>query len=154
LTLGSHTALAPLGQILAEALARSGTWQLAAELEPLVPWETVSLREVGLWAVRTLDERPTPSFEDEAAIRDRARLLAHAGKRFSDLGHREEALQATAEAVRLSLALVERYLQAFVKDFRIYFENLREQCEESSRDPDADPLVVQATDLLARLDAG
>jgi tetratricopeptide (TPR) repeat protein len=114
LTLGGHTALAPLGQVLAEALARGGTAETAAELEPLVPWETVSLREVGLWAVRTLVDRPPPSSEDEATNRERARLLHNAGKRLSDLGRREEALQAFQEAVEIRRRLAVQRPDAFL----------------------------------------
>jgi hypothetical protein len=154
LALGGHTALAPLGQVLAEALSRYDTPELAAELEPQVPSETVSLREVGLWAVSTLLDRPPSNSDDEAAIRERARLLLRAGKRLADLGRREEALQATAEAVRLTLPLVERYPQVFLDDLRDRSQDLRQRYAELEQDPDADPLVRQATELLARLQPG
>jgi tetratricopeptide (TPR) repeat protein len=153
LTLGSHTALAPLGQVLAEALARSGTWELAAELEPLVPWQTVSLREVGLWAVRTLVERPPPSFEDEAAIRDRARLLHNAGKRFSDLGHREEALQATAEAVEILRRLAAQRPDAFLPDLATSLNNLGASLSSLGRREEALQATAEAVEIRRRLAA-
>jgi hypothetical protein len=70
----------------------------------------------------------------------------------SNLGRREEALPATAEAVRLSMPLVERYPQAFLNNLRSRLQNLRRQCTDLDLDPDADSLVRQATELLARLD--
>ncbi len=71
----------------------------------------------------------------------------------SNLGRRKEALQATVEAVRLTMPLVERYPRAFLDDFRTRLQNLRNRCAESGQNPDADPLVCEASELLARLNA-
>ena len=89
----------------------------------------------------------------DAFLPDLAQSLNNLGMDLSDLGRREEALQATAQAVRLSMPSVERYPQAFLDNYRTYLQNLRERCAELDQDPDADPLVRQATELLARLDA-
>jgi len=51
------------------------------------------------------------------------------------------------------MSLVERHPQAFLDNFRTYAQNLRQRYAELGRDADADPRVVQATELLARLDA-
>jgi tetratricopeptide (TPR) repeat protein/nucleoside phosphorylase len=99
LTLGESTALAPLGEVLAEALKRSGTRELASQLEPLVPFPTVSLSEVAVWACyKLLDDWPGAN-DGDAAPWERARLLTVAGAMLSNLGRREEALARTREAV-------------------------------------------------------
>lgn len=108
----------------------------------------------GLRAPSTLLDRPLPSPEDEAAVRVRSGLLTNAGKRLADLGRRDQALQATAEAVRLTLPLVERCPHAFLDRLRNRLQNLRQPYAELDHDPDADPLVRQATELLARLEPG
>jgi len=82
-----------------------------------------------------------------------AQSLSNLGVLQSNLGGREEALHAMAEAVRLTLPLVERYPRAFLDNLRSRLQNLRRRCAESGQDPDADPLVRQATELLARQDA-
>jgi hypothetical protein len=102
--------------------------------------------------IRVEGDRPLTGSKDEASNRERARLRNNAGKRVSGLGRREEALQATAEAVRLTMPLVERYPRALREHFTIYVENLHRRCTESGQDPGADPLVRQASELLARVD--
>ena len=81
-----------------------------------------------------------------------ATSLNNLGNRLSNLGRREEALQATAEAVRLTMPLVERYPQAFLDNYRTYLQNLHKRCVELDQDPGTDPLVRQASELLARLE--
>jgi nucleoside phosphorylase/tetratricopeptide (TPR) repeat protein len=151
LTLGGQTALAPLGQVLADALARSGTTKLAAELESQIPWETVSLREVGLWAVCTLLDRPLPSAEHEAAIHERAQLLHNAGKRFSDLGRREEALQATVEAVEIRRRLAAQRPEAFLPDLAQSLNNLGIRLSNVGRHEEALQATVEAVEIRRRL---
>jgi tetratricopeptide (TPR) repeat protein len=89
----------------------------------------------------------------DAFLPDLALSLNNLGVLQSNLGRREEALQATGEAVRLTKPLVERYPLSFIDVFRTRIRNLRNRCEESDQDPDTDPLVCEATKLLARLNA-
>jgi hypothetical protein len=88
-----------------------------------------------------------------AFLPDLATSLDNLGSRLGELSRHDEALQATAEAVQLTMPLVEKYPRAFVSELRRRLQNSRRRCEELSQDPDADPLVRQAEELLARLDA-
>jgi len=153
LSLGGCTALAPLGQVLAAALVRSGSPELAAEIAPLVPLQTVSLREVGLWAVRTLVDRPLPSSLPEAVIRQRASLLLNAGKRFSDLGRREEALRATWEAVAIRRRLAAKRPDAFLPDLSQSLTGLSAYLSGLGRHEEALQAAGEAVEIVRRLAA-
>jgi tetratricopeptide (TPR) repeat protein len=89
----------------------------------------------------------------DAFLPDLARNLNNLGIELSNLGRREEGLLASAEAMRLAMPLVRRYPQALGGDFRSYAQNLRQHFEALGQDPDAHPLVREATELLAALDA-
>jgi len=66
---------------------------------------------------------------------------------------REDALQAAQEAVRICAGLVARWPQAFMENFRISVRNLVERVEESDGEPQRDPVVLEAMELLERLEA-
>ena len=143
MTLGAETAFAPLGVVLADALQREGTTLLARNIEPVIPRETVSLREVALWATQTL-LRDLPSHsETEVVLCERARLFNMLGNRLSDLGRREEALEATHEAVGIYRRLAEARPDMFVPDLALGLNNLgsrlaavgqREQALDATRE--------------------
>ncbi|MFL5351079.1 tetratricopeptide repeat protein [Archangium sp.] len=111
--IGLHTALSELGDILADRLEMDGDAALAREFEAAgIPESTISLRRVAEWTSRTL-LTALPSLEDERVLAERARLLISLGNRSGALGRREEALQATHEAVEVYRVLAERNPDAF-----------------------------------------
>jgi len=114
LSLGLETAHGSIGLVLYEALKRDGTPELAGELEPLLPDDTVSLREVAAWATtRRLESLPLAAESGPEDLNERARLLNNLGARLSRLGRREEALDVTLEAVRIHRILAQQRPEAF-----------------------------------------
>ncbi|MCL4206276.1 MAG: tetratricopeptide repeat protein [Pirellulaceae bacterium] len=136
--------------------------------ESFLPDLANSLDNLGIW-LGNLDRREEALSAAAEAVEIHRRLAAqhpdvflpnlamslnNLGKRLIKLGHREQALRAIAEAVQVALPLVARYPQALLSDFRTYLQNLRKLHSDWGRDPDADPLVREAAELLARFDAG
>jgi tetratricopeptide (TPR) repeat protein len=101
MTLSERGPHAPLGRILAASLEREGTVELAQKLDPLVPDETVSLREVAAWAAGRLLRALPAAGGDEAVTVERARLLNNLSVRLSELGRREDALAAAEKAMAI-----------------------------------------------------
>ena len=100
-----------------EALQRAGTPLHAAELEPLIPEQSVSLGEIAVWVTQSL-------LRTEPATPEQARLLNNLGNRLSDLGHREEALAAAKEAVEIYRTLAKDRPDAFLPDLAGSLNNL------------------------------
>src|SRR5205814_4834190 len=84
--------------VLYETLERSGSVDLARQFAPRVPEDTVSLREIGLWAEARLFDHLTIS-HDPGVQPERARLLNSIGTRLRALGRYDDAVSATKKAV-------------------------------------------------------
>ena len=124
LALGSYTAHSPLGLILANALERKGTLDHATKFDSLVPHQTVSLREMGVWTGRRLLEFLSTQEDTQKNLTGRARLLNNLGNRLSALGRREEALQAAQEALDIYRRLAKDRSDAFLPDLAGSLNNL------------------------------
>jgi tetratricopeptide (TPR) repeat protein len=114
--LGTRTAFSPLGLILAQALEREGSLDHATEFDPLLPHQTVSLREVAVWTGRRILGFLSAQEDTQENLIERARLLSNLGVRLSDLGRREPALQAAQEAVDIRRRLAQDRPDAFLPD--------------------------------------
>lgn len=152
----TQTAFAPLGLLVAERLQQvrsvKGTEQLelARSLESEIPDQTVSLREVAAWVFATLIAH-LPAGSDEKILSERARLLNNLGIRLGALGRREEALEATKEAVEHYTQLVEALPAAFMQNFLISVRSLTRRLAELEHAPELDPTLVAAAELIERL---
>ena len=121
---GERTAHARLGMVLARALEREGTIELAARMAGAgLPEHTVSLREVALGVVRKQLEH-LPEGSELEALAERARLLSNLGERQSNLGQREAALVSTQEAVAQYRTLSEQRPEAFLPDLAMSLNHL------------------------------
>ncbi|MCX6633607.1 MAG: SIR2 family protein, partial [Acidobacteria bacterium] len=98
---------------------------LLAQIEGGLPQYTLALREraveVDMLLAAALRARAET---DEDARSERARILNNLGARLSDLGRREEALQATEEAVRLYRQIAAERPDAFLPDLASSLNNL------------------------------
>jgi hypothetical protein len=119
---GDETAHARIGPVLARALEGSGTVDLVEQMaEAGVPRQTVSLREVALWAAK---ERLAHVAEGDAARR--AELLNDLGRRQSALGQREEALASLRDAAGIRRRLAEALPDAFLPALAASLDDLGE----------------------------
>ncbi|WP_437741006.1 hypothetical protein WME73_36735 [Sorangium sp. So ce302] len=122
--LGERTAHARLGSVLAKALEREGTIDLAEQMARAgLPERTVSLREVTLWAEQKRLEH-LPEGAELERLAERARLLNNLGNRQSELGQLEAALASTQEAVTIRRTLAEQRPDAFLPDLAMSLNNL------------------------------
>jgi tetratricopeptide (TPR) repeat protein/nucleoside phosphorylase len=121
-SMGERTAHSRLGPVLAKALERAGTVEIAKRLEAELPnpERTVSLREVGRWVLETRLKHLRPEGTDE----ERARLLNNLSLYQGALNQREAALTSTLEAVVLYGRLAEAQPDAFRPDVAMGFHNL------------------------------
>jgi CHAT domain len=118
---GERTAHAAIGMVLAAALEREGTAELAERLEEELPhpYQTVSLREVGQWVVaERLAHLP------EGMDEERARLLNNLSGWQSALGQRKAALASTQEAVDILRKLAQARPEAFLPNLARSLHNL------------------------------
>ena len=148
MSLGELSAFAPLGLVLSDALRREGTTELAAEFERLVPEQTVSLREVAEWATRRLLEATADTEPDEEAAQERARLLNNLGSKLSALGRREQALEATQEAVDIYRQLAKDRPDAYLPDLARSLGALGSNLRAASRPKDASAAFVEGIRAL------
>jgi tetratricopeptide (TPR) repeat protein len=151
LALGTHTAFSPLGLILAEALERKGNLDHAVEFDPLVPQQTVSLREIAVWTGRRLLEFLSTQEDTEENLTERARLLSNLGVRLSDLGRREEALQAAQEALDIYRQLAKARPDAFLPDLATSLNNLGNRLSDLGRREEALQAAQEALDIYRQL---
>ena len=77
--------------------------------------------------------------------------LNNLGADLSELGRREEALEAAREAVQIYGGLVERFPQAFLTNYQISLGNLVERLRECGQSPESEPLVLESQKRLRRL---
>jgi tetratricopeptide (TPR) repeat protein len=151
LTLGTETACVPLGLALAEALEREGTTELAMTIELVIPEQTVSLREVAVWATQTLLRQSRTDTKIEDVLKERARLLNNLGPRLSALGRGEEALEATREAVEHYRTLAEARPDAFFPDLAMSLNNLGTMLRALGRREEALEATREAVDIRRTL---
>jgi tetratricopeptide (TPR) repeat protein len=145
---GLRTAFSVLGDVLAEQLERQGDAQVARELEALgLPDSTVSLRRVGEWVSRTLLHTLGLSGED-AVLAERARHQNNLGVRLSELGRREEALEAAKEAEEAYRELAKRNPDAFQPDLAMSLNNLGGRLSALGRREEALPAFEEALDNI------
>ena len=123
-TLGEISAHAPLGQILASALERDGTLELAKELGKLLPEQTVSLREVAVWSTQVLLDALSHDPADEKTNAERARRLNNLGICLGELGHREAGLKTIEQAVTIWRELAHVQPDAFLPELARTLNNL------------------------------
>ncbi|MBM4328263.1 MAG: tetratricopeptide repeat protein [Deltaproteobacteria bacterium] len=167
----SESAHAATGRVLAEALAREGTPELARDFEERLPEQTVLLREVGVWATTKLveylraDRRPQSRFlylrrifsfvrgdrRDEHTRAEEARLLNNLGNMLSDLGRREEALKAAKEAVEIYRDLAKARPDAFLPDLAMSLNNLGGRLSNLGRREEALEAAQEATEIYQGL---
>src|SRR5262249_46245749 len=147
-SVGERTAHAGLGRVLAKALEREGTAEIAEQLVPMVadPQQTVSLREVGLWVLET-----RLKYLPEGSDEERARLLNNLSLYRSALGQREAALASTQEAVALRRRLAEARPDAFLPDLARSLNNLGNRQSELGQREAALASTQEAVALYRRL---
>jgi nucleoside phosphorylase/tetratricopeptide (TPR) repeat protein len=149
-TVGERTAHAAIGMVLAEALEREGTIEIAEHLEKKLPHpdQTVSLREVGRWVLsKRLAHLP------EGMDKERARLLNNLGNWQNTLGQREAALASTQEAVGLYRKLAAARPEAFLPDLASSLNNLGNRQSDLGQHEAALASTQEAVDLYRKLAA-
>ena len=151
LALGSHTAFSPLGLILAKALEKEGSLDHATQFDPLVPEQTVSLREAAVWTGRQLLAFLATQEDTQENRIERARLLNNLGNRLSKLGRREEALKATQEAVEIRRRLAKDRPDAFLPDLASSLNNLGNRLSDLGRREEALKATQEAVDTYRGL---
>jgi len=72
------------------------------------------------------------------------------GNRLSELGRREEALDAAREAVQFYLTVTRWAPARYLGECRIAVHNLVRRLEENEQDWRTDPLIAEATALIER----
>jgi len=148
---GERTAFSLLGEELWRRLESHGDANVARALEEAgMPEATVSLRQVAEWTARTLLEA-LPVSEDEAVLKERARLLDIWGFRLSEVGRREEALKVVQEAVELYRELAHRQPEAFRPNLARSLSNLGVRWSEVGRREEALKVVQEAVELYREL---
>jgi tetratricopeptide (TPR) repeat protein len=147
---GERTAHAAIGMVLAAALEREGTVDIAERLEGELPQaqQTVSLREVGRWVLsKRLALLP------EGRDNERARLLIILGRWQIALGHREAALASTQEAVHLYRKLATTQADAFAGNLAVSLNNLGNMQSYLGQREAALASTQEAVDLRRKLAA-
>jgi nucleoside phosphorylase/Tfp pilus assembly protein PilF len=146
LALRAETAHAPIGPSLARKLTESGgTSALAHHIDDLLPQDepSVSLLELRAWAAQRLLNALDASPEPEQAT-ERARILNNLGNRLRELGQREKALAATAEAATSYRTLVQTRPDAFLPNLAASLNNLGAMLSELGRREEALAATAEA----------
>jgi nucleoside phosphorylase/tetratricopeptide (TPR) repeat protein len=118
------SAHATIGMVLARALERNGTKQIAEQLDAAgFPEHSVSLREPEVWVLskRLQDLAPT---DDVDELRQRSGWWNNLGIAQSELGQREAALASTTEAVDIYRKLAAARPDAFRPNLAMSLNNL------------------------------
>jgi nucleoside phosphorylase len=118
---GEQTAHAAIGMVLAEALEREGTIEIAERLEKELPKtaNTVSMREVARWVLaKRLAHLPDGNDEKRARLSNNLSVWQGA------LGQREAALASTQEAVAIRRRLAAARPEAFLPNLAGSLNNL------------------------------
>jgi tetratricopeptide (TPR) repeat protein len=134
-----------LDALLADAKA---DLTLLRQIERALPHHTLALRERALEASRMLAAALRERGDaDQDSRAERAAAFNNLGNRLGDLGRREEAFQATDEAVRISRQLAAERPDAFLPGLAALLSNLGNRLSELGRREEA----LQASDEAAGL---
>lgn len=120
----------PIGRILAECLQAEPAPSIAYRLESQLPVWTTALRELAVTATQQALEYIGPDWLEEERGLEQARLLNNLGGRLSELGRREEALEAAKEAADVYRGLAEARPDAFLPDLAGSLNNLGNRLSE------------------------
>jgi len=150
LTLGQQTAFDPVAEVLATCVQDGGTVGLARTIEGRLPDQTVSLRHVAVWTTETLLADWTDDGSPDTLAK-RARLLNNLGVRLSELGRREEALEACQEAVKHYRQLAQTHPDAFLPDLAGSLNNLGNMLSELGRREETLQAAREAVEVYGRL---
>ncbi len=144
----------PIGRILAEVLHESGDTQVAEAAMNQCPNQTVALRELAAVSTEIVyrHRRATWVEPDEDQQNELARLANNLGNRYSDLGRREEALQAAIEAVEIYRKLSAERPDAFLPDLAMSLNNLGNRYSDLGRREEAFDAAEEAVRTFAPLD--
>jgi hypothetical protein len=122
--LGQRPIYAEAGRVLAQALEREGTLQVAEKLDAAgIPEFTPPLREVAVWVKTTLLNHADGGESPQALI-EGARLRSSLGALLSALGRRQEALAFVREVVERYRKLAEAHPEIFRPDLALGLADL------------------------------
>jgi hypothetical protein len=122
--LGPRPIYAEAGRVLAQALEREGTVQVAEKLDAAgIPEFTPPLREVALWVKTTLLNHADGGESPQALI-EGGRLRSSLGALLSALGRRQEALAFVREVVERYRKLAEAHPEIFRPDLALGLADL------------------------------
>jgi len=135
----------PPGPVLERALATIEDTELAESIGDALPRSTVELREVRATAfgVAIDGERRSKSRDDVRL----ARLLNNVGVGLSEVGRREEALEATREAVDVFRGLVQTRPDAFLPNLAMSLNSVGNCLSELGRQEEALEAMREAVDV-------
>ncbi|WP_437600115.1 tetratricopeptide repeat protein [Sorangium sp. So ce590] len=121
---GHRTPFSLLGEVLADRLEVGGDREVARTLEKVgLPPLTVSLRRVAVWVSRTLLKQ-SASVVDDPALEEQARRLHNYSLQLTELGRRDEALEAAKKAVACCRTLAEHNADASLQKLGISLSGL------------------------------
>ncbi len=147
-SVGLKTAHAVLGEVLAQALEREGTVEMAKQIEKDgIPNETVSLGEVRAWAIRKQLEA-LPKSEHEDVLKERAQFLHDFGRTQGSLGRWKDALASTRDAVEIRRKLALTRPDAFLPDFARSLNNRGDQERDLGLSNKAIDSYTEALDII------
>ena len=122
-------------------------------IEGALPQHTLALRERAAEVYTLLAATLAGQAEDEDVKAERSRLLGNLGNRLSDLGRREEALEATAEALRIRRQLAAQRPDAFLSGLAMSLNNLGAMLSHLGRREEALEAAAEALRIYRRLAA-
>ncbi len=122
--LGQRPIYAAAGQVLAQALQREGTLEMAEKLDAAgLPELTPPLREIAVWVKSTLLSHADGGESPQALI-EGARLRSSLGALLSALGRKQEALVLAREVVERYRKLVAAHPEMFRQDLALGLADL------------------------------
>ena len=142
----------PIGSLLADVIEETPQPELAAQMLPLLPTETVALRELAAVVTRQaydrlLETQPVGLARDEEA----AELLTDLARQLAALGRREQALAASEEAVDKYRALAQSRPTAFLPDLARSVNGLSNRLAELGRREQALAVIEEAVAIRRAL---
>ena len=142
----------PIGSLLANVMEATPQPEIAAQMLPLLPTETVALRELAAVVTRQAYDRllatqPVGLARDEEA----AGLLTDLARRLAALGRREQALAAIEEAVEIRRALAQANREAYLPDLATSLNGLSNRLAELDRREQALAAIEEAVAIRRAL---
>jgi len=144
----------PVGFVLAEALARSRDLEVARQLVERLPYPTTALREAAaavedvLWSALVRREGEELNEEEREKLAGRANDRSN---RLADLGRREEALEATEQAVEICRDLIRSRPDAFRPNLARSLNNLALRLADLGRGDEALEPIEEAVEIYRDL---